>query len=234
MRFLCLLLLGVSLSVLAEAVYTPAGPEGPAQTAYAPEKGAGPVVIVLSGALGMNHYQGMAADVARMGYYAVLIEGNDVLTRQRDGDQTLRKVIERAQRSPQGNPGKAAVVGYSAGGGGAIAFAATMPEHVSMVVAYYPSISFVKDAGVLGRRFKVPVLVLAGEQDTYRNCCLIGSMRAMEAAAKESGAQFELVVYPEGRHGFNHPYNSGYRRDYDEDAFKRMREMLDRYQPLGR
>src|SRR5262249_47745407 len=85
MKWSFLFLIFISLSVRSESIYTPAGPDGPAQTAYAPEKGAGPIVVVLSGALGMNHYQGMAADFARIGYYAILIEGNDVLTRQRDG-----------------------------------------------------------------------------------------------------------------------------------------------------
>jgi dienelactone hydrolase len=127
MRLLCLFLLSFSVPALAESVYTPAGPEGLAQTAYAPQKGSGPVVIVISGASG-----------------------------------------------------------------------------------------------------------LAGELDTFRDCCLIGSMRALEAAAKENGAQFQLVVYPEGRHGFNHPFGNAYRRDYDEDAFKRLREMLDRHQPLAK
>jgi len=102
---------------------------------------------------------------------------------------------------------------------------------VSTVVAYYPSTNFVPNAGLLVKRFQVPVLVLAGGQDTYRNCCLIESMRAMETAAKELGARFELVVYPDGQHGFNID-GRGYRRDYELDAWRRTAEVLQAQHPL--
>ena len=232
MRNIVLVLVLLSFQVEAQnSVFTPAGPEGPAQTVHAP-KGPGPIVILLSGASGPNNYQTIAGDVSRLGYYAVLLDGNDILTRQQDGAGNLRKAIERAQKSPQAIPGKAAVIGFSMGGGGALAFAANMPELVSMVVTYYPSTNFVQNAGVLVKRFQVPVLVLAGGRDTYRNCCLIESMRAMESAAKESGAKFELVVYPDGQHGFNIPGNPGYWRDYDADAWRRTVEMLKALHPL--
>jgi len=215
----------------AEGVYSSAGPEGPAQTAYAAPKGAAPIVMVLSGASGQNPYQTFAGDVSRLGYYAVLLDGNDILTRKQDGAANLRKAIERAQRSTQALPGKAAVVGLSRGGAGALVHAAGMPEHVSMVVAYYPAISFVRDPGVLVEAFRVPVLVLAGGQDRYNDCCLIGSMRAMEAAAKQRAARFELVVYPEAQHGFN-MYGANLRRDDERDAWRRLQEMLRLHQPL--
>lgn len=213
------------------SVFTAAGPDGPAQTVHPPAQAPGPIVILLSGASGPNSYQTIAGDVSRLGYYAVLLDGNDILTRQQDGAGNLRKAIQRAQAAKQAVPGKAAVIGFSMGGGGALAFAANMPEFVSMVVTYYPSTSFVKNAGVLVTRFQVPVLVLAGGQDTYRNCCLIESMRAMESAAKESGAKFELVVYPDGQHGFNLD-GPTYRRDYESDAWRRTVEMLKALHPL--
>lgn len=100
-----------------------------------------------------------------------------------------------------------------------------MPELVSMVVAYYPAVSFLLNAAVLAKRFRVPVLVLTGEQDRYNNCCLIESMRAMEAAAREIGAPFELVVYPQAGHSFN-MFGTNYRRDDERDAWKRTLEML--------
>ena len=227
----------ILLSVLAlpalaiDSVFSPAGPEGPAQTAHAPEKGPGPIVILLSGASGPNSYQTMAGEVSRLGYYAVLLDGNDILTRQQDGAANLRKAIERAQGSKHAIPGKVAVIGFSMGGGGALAHAVTMPELVSTVVAYYPSTSWVPNAAVLVKRFKVPVLVLAGGRDTYRNCCLIESMRAMDAAAKEQQARFELVVYPDGQHGFNIE-GPGYRGDYANDAWRRTVEALRAQHPL--
>jgi dienelactone hydrolase len=233
-----LCLIGITLALFAvpafaEGVFTDAGPDGPAQTAYAPKKGPGPIVIVLSGASGPNSYQSYAGDLSRLGYYSVLLDGKDILTRQQDGAANLRKAIERAQRSPHAISGKAAVIGFSQGGGGALVYGANIPEQVSMVVAYYPATSFVPNAGLrlLVKRFRVPVLVLAGQQDTYNNCCLIGSMRAMEAAAKESGARFELVVYPDAGHSFN-TFGPNYRRDDDRDAWRRTQEMLRMHHPL--
>jgi dienelactone hydrolase len=217
---------GICASGVAAKEFSAAGPDGPAQTAYPPEKGPAPVVMLLSGASGPNNYHASAAEIAKAGFYAVLLDGNDILRRQQEvGLANLQKAIERAQRSPHAMPGKVAVIGYSMGGGGAIVHAATLPDLVTTVVAYYPSTSFVPNAGVLARRFKVPVLVLAGERDDYRNCCLIGSMRDMEKAAKELNLPFQLVVYPDGKHGFNID-GSNYRRDYEQDALKRTLEAL--------
>ena len=220
-----------ALPALAQnSVFTAAGPEGPAQTVHPPAQ-PGPIVILISGASGPNNYQTISGDISRLGYYAVLLDGNDILTRQQDGAGNLRKAIERAQKSPQAIPGKVAVIGFSMGGGGALAFATNQPELVSMVAVYYPTTTFITNAGNFVKRFQVPVLVLAGGRDTYRNCCLIESMRAMDAAAKESGAKFELVVYADGQHGFNLD-GPNYRRDYETDAWRRTAEMLKALHPL--
>jgi len=230
-------LVGWALTFLATGacgtggVTTAAGPDGPAQTAYAPPAGKGPVVVVLSGHSGPGLYHGYAAELSRLGYYTVLIDGKDILTREQDGAGNLRKAIERAQRSSQGVPGKAAVIGFSQGGGGALAHGANMPDLVSTVVAYYPQTSFVSDMGRLAARFQVPVLVLAGAADRYHNCCLIESMRAMQAAAVERQAQFELVVYPYADHGFN-LRSSAYRGEDDADAWRRTTETFRRYHPV--
>ncbi len=81
-------------------------------------------------------------------------------------------------------------------------------------------------------QFKVPILVLAGEKDTYKNCCLIESMRAMEAAAKGAKAPFELVVYPKAGHGFTWVNTTIYRTEEAADAWQRTTKMLSQYQPL--
>ncbi len=88
------------------------------------------------------------------------------------------------------------------------------------------------DASLLAQRFQVPVLILAGQRDTYHGCCLIASMRAIERGARERGAAFELVVYPYADHGFNLPGSGNYRGDDEADAWKRTVEMLRRHQPL--
>ena len=234
-------LLGVSAAVAhAEGVSTEAGPDGPAQTAYAPASGKGPIVVVISGQTGPNSYQSYAAELAKLGYYAVLLDGKDILNPQLTGATALKATIERAQKSPAAVPGKAAVIGFSLGGGGALYNAAPMQDLVSVVIAYYPyTKSWVDKIGWFVKRFRVPVLVMAAQRDRYQGCCLVETAQAMEAAAKEAGAKFELVVYPDADHGFN--LESGargepmraYRRDDDRDAWRRTLEMLKQYQPLA-
>ncbi len=226
-----LLALIASSAFALDAVHTPAGDEGPAQTAIAPPKGPGPVVLVLSGIDGPGRYEWLAKDVAGLGYYVVLLDGNDVFSRQKDGAANLRKAMERAQHSPHAMPGKSAVIGLSLGGGAAIAYAATMLERVSAVVAFYPMTSFTPDISVVARRFKLPVLVLTGAADTHNNCCLVESMRRIESAAREINAAFELVVYPYGKHVFN-INGPNYQRDYEQDSWTRTVEMLRKHQPL--
>src|SRR5262245_25232689 len=99
---------------------TAGGSDGPAQTAYAPASGKGPIVVLLSGHSGPGYYQPIAGAVAKLGYYAVLLDGKDILTREQDGRGNLHKAIERAQASPNAVPGKAAVIGFSRGGGGSL------------------------------------------------------------------------------------------------------------------
>jgi dienelactone hydrolase len=203
------------------------------QTEYSPPSGRGPVVILLSGASGPDNYRSYAAEVARLGYYAVLLDGNDFHPKYgKSAAGDLMRIIERAQSSPKALPGKAAVIGFSMGGGGALTHAAGMPDLVSAVVAYYPMTMYVSNMRSFVADFKVPILVLAGERDTYKNCCLIESMRAMEAAAKEGGAPFELVAYPNAGHAFIWVNAPQYRAEDSADAWQRTKKMLSQHQPL--
>jgi dienelactone hydrolase len=227
------------LAAAADSVSTEASPEGPAQTAYAPANGPGPVIIVISGQTGPTSYKKFASEVAALGYYSVLLDGKDILNRELTGVGNLKKAIERAQLSPHAVKGKAAVIGFSLGGGGALYNATTLQDLVSVVIAYYPyTRSWADKMGWFVRRFRVPVLVMAAERDRYKECCVIESIRAMETAAKDNGMQFELVVYPEANHGFNLEKGasgepaSAYRHDDDRDAWRRTVKMLKLYHPL--
>ena len=250
-RIASVLLIGWMFAIIAmsasaaDGVSTEAGPEGPAQTAYAPPNGPGPIIMVLSGVTGPGSYQSYAAELAKLGYYTVLLDGNDilnpavVLNPARPGPVNLKKAIDRALNSPNAVKGKVAVIGFSRGGGGALYEATAIPDLVSMVVAYYPSTStWAKNIDSLVKRFKVPVLMMPGGLDRYKSCCLVETARAIETAAKASGAKFELVVYPDANHGFNLQTGASgepmgaYRRDDDRDAWRRTVEMLKQYQPL--
>lgn len=240
MLFLAGLYAFLSASVAAASgVSSEAGPEGIAQTAYSPEKGAGPVIIVISGQTGPNSYQAYAEELVKLGYYSVLVAGKDILNPELTGPANLRKTIERAMQSPSAIKGKAAVIGFSLGGGGALYNAANMPDLVSMVVAYYPyTKTWANKIDALASHLKVPVLVLAAQRDRYKECCIIETAQALETAVKAKGGQFDLVVYPDANHGFNLKSGASgepmgaYRADDDSDAWRHTVEMLKHYHPL--
>jgi dienelactone hydrolase len=208
-------------------LYTAASENGPSQTAYVPPAGKGPIVVVLSGATGPRLYDRFSAALAREGYYVVLLDSNEV-RRNAAGAENLSRAIARSQNAPNAIAGKVGLIGLSLGGEIALSRAADMPESVAVVVVYYPSTSFVSNAGDLARRFRVPILMLAGEQDRYHNCCLIETARAIEGAAKERQASFTLVSYPSAEHGFNLAVPA-YRAQDDADAWKRTIEALGQY-----
>lgn len=222
-------------SAFAGGITTSADAEGPAQIAYAPANGPGPIVLVISGQTGPAHYQDYAEQLSQLGYYTVLIDGNDLINAQHTGAANFKKAIERAQQAPGALKGKAAVIGFSLGGGGALAHATPASDLVSMVVAYYPfTRTWANTMETFVAHFKVPVLVLAAQKDTHKSCCLIESMQAMEEAAKLRKLTFELVVYPEADHGFNLRKGGAgpYRANDAQDAWQRTIAMLQRYQPL--
>jgi len=205
--------------------------DGPPQELFLPKGEKGPVVVVISGQSGTPNYRSYAKQVAELGYYTVLIDGKDILTRQQDGAANLRKVVARAQASPNGAPGKVMVIGFSQGGGGVLAHAVAMPDLITAAVVHYPATSWARNlAGVVGR-LQMPLLVLAAERDRYNNCCLIEHMREMEAAAKARGLPLELIVYPNADHGFNLT-GPTYRTDDTADAWRRATEMLAKHHPL--
>jgi dienelactone hydrolase len=206
----------------------------PTQTVY-PPKQPGPVVMVISGASSSLYglYHAFTKAFADKGYYSVLLYGNEILRRE-GGREALESAIGNARKSAEALPGKAAVIGFSLGGGAALAFATGMPEAVSVVIAWYPSSSFITDPERFAARVQVPTLVLQGERDRYNNCCIVERVRAIEAAARPRGAPFELVVYPGAEHGFNLRGTSGYVRRDADDSWRRALEMLDKHHPVTR
>jgi dienelactone hydrolase len=204
----------------------------PAQTEYLPPAGKGRVVVVLSGHSGPYQYKPIAAEVAKLGYYTVLLDGKDILAADQHGGERLEAAILRAQQTPNALPGKVAVIGFSQGGGGALTYATRLPDLVAIVVAWYPQTNFItrySDYKTYVGRMKVPTLILAGEKDNYHDCCLIESMRVLEASARELGTPLDLVVYPEANHGFNLPAGLGYRADDAADAWGRSTALLRQY-----
>jgi pimeloyl-ACP methyl ester carboxylesterase len=204
----------------------------PTQTVYLPKQ-PGPVVMVISGASPSLYglYHDFTKAFADKGYYSVLLYGNEILRRE-GGREALEIALGRARQAAEALPGKAAVVGYSLGGGAALAFATRMPEAVSVVIAWYPTTTFATDPGRLAAQVQVPTLVLQGEADRYNNCCIVERVRAIESAARSRGAPFELVVYPGAEHGFNLRGTSGYVRRDADDSWRRALDMLNAHHPV--
>ena len=208
----------------------------PKREAFLPTGGKGAIVIVVSGASGPTLYRDYSAKLAQLGYYAVLVDGNDILIRSgpagvTEGAANLRKLISESQMAPEAIAGKVALVGFSIGGGGVLLHGAPLKDLVSGIVAYYPSITRGgPDYTARASEMQVPILILAGEQDRYNNCCLVESMRSLDAAAKARGASLELVIYPQADHGFNLA-TPNFRAADSDDAWAKARAFLTRLHP---
>jgi dienelactone hydrolase len=196
-----------------------------AQQEFPPPQGSGRLVLVISGAMGMPAYNGMAPVIASLGYDAVLVEGNAL-----EGTQgaALRTAIEQARKLPHAQPGKFAIVGFSLSGGIALAYGTTRPEAIAGIVLWCPVTSFLKDFDGWANRLAVPVLMFAGESDGYKNCCLIDTARKLQAAASAAKKPFELVTYPATQHDFI-PGQRTYNPQAYNDALQRMTARLEQY-----
>jgi dienelactone hydrolase len=192
-----------------------------------PSSGQGRVVLILSGIDGTGPYKEYAEKIAELGYYAVVIDGRNILSADQKGADRLQTVISKTLASPGALAGKIAVIGFSAGGGGALAYAERRPDLISTVIAYYPATSFiakVTDMKSFVGKFQVPALVFAGGKDDFNNCCLLTVAKQMDSTAKELGKSVELVVYPNARHNFIK--GTDYRAEDSEDAWKRVTDNL--------
>ncbi len=232
MRVICRVIVIVFLVCMSRAyAETPL----PDQQEYVPENEKGQVVIVVSGNSGPNQYHPYAKHLAEQGYYTVLVDSNDFWKKEHGGGKDLLKgVIVRAQQSSHALPGKAAVIGFSLGGGVSLNFATKMPDLVSAVVVYYPLTSFIKDPEAYVSKFEVPTLMLAGGRDNYKSCCMIEKAHELNNAAKayDGNAMFQLVEYPFAEHGFSISSEKGYRKSDADDAFQRTLDYL--HQHMGK
>jgi dienelactone hydrolase len=170
-----------------------------AQAEFPPPEGKGRAIVAVSGAMGAGAYEPAARKLASLGYDVFLLDGNKLVGDQGAG---LKAAVDKAPQSPNALPGKVGVVGFSLGGGQALGYAPRWPEQVAVVVVMYPLTSVYKDINATVGRIRVPVLMFAGEKDTFKDCCLIGTARAIASAAAAINAPLELVTYPHAGHDF--------------------------------
>jgi dienelactone hydrolase len=210
-----------------------AAEQPPWQQEFYPSNGKGRVIVVVTGHTGPPNYTYYAKDIAAQGYYAVLVNGNDFWRKDLGGrgQDLLRGVVARAQQSPHALPGKAAVIGFSQGGGATLTWATRMSESVCAVVTYYPETKSINNPGAFVSKMNVPTLMFAGVLDTYKDCCVIEKARKLaEAAAKEGDNRVVLrvVEYPDAGHGFAIKNSKTWRSNDAADAFRRTLDHLKR------
>lgn len=196
-----------------------------AQTEFTPPGGKGRAIVAVSGSMGARAYEPAARKLASFGYDVFLLDGNKLVGDQGVG---LKAAVDAAPQSPHALPGKIGVVGFSLGGGQSLGYAPRWPDQVAVVVVMYPLTSVYKDINATVGRIKVPVLMFAGEKDTFKDCCLIGTARAIASAAAAINAPLELVTYPRAGHDF---IIEGERYDASAapDAWARTEAMLKKY-----
>jgi len=171
-----------------------------AQQEFPPPQGKGRVVVVVSGHDGAAAYRGFAAQIAQLGYDAVLFDANNIAGNE---SAALRTAIQQAQQMPHAVPGKVGLIGLSQGGGQVLNYGSQMSDVASVVIAWYPVTRSITDVPDFVANLRLPVLMLAGEADygpKNNGCCLIGAARMLAAAA--AGREFQLVIYPNTQHGF--------------------------------
>jgi dienelactone hydrolase len=197
-----------------------------AQQEFPPPQGKGRVVVLASGVSGPSHYTTVAREIAELGYDVVLFDGNLMLGTHGDAVKT---VIQEAQKMPHALPGKAALVGFSMGGGMELYFGTQWPDLVAGAVLWYPMNNFIHDAPGFAKRLKVPVMLFAVGQDRGPGgCCSADWDSDLAAAAAAAGKSFKITVYPDADQEFvigGDHYNP---KDY-ADAIKRTAESLKSY-----
>lgn len=205
--------------LLIATLATAISPFASAQQEFPPPQGKGHIVVLVSGASGPKHYETFAREIAALGYDVVLFDGRPM---EGTHGEALKTAITQAQQQPHGIPGKVALVCNSLGGAICLGFGSLWPDLVATDIVWYPATSVFQDVPGFVNRIKVPVLMFAGESDTYRNCCLITKAREFGAAATASHQPLELVTYPNTNHDFikgGENYNAtSYKDAFDRTA----------------
>lgn len=196
---------------------------------FTPPQGKGHGVLVVSGAMGARRYEPTAKRIAAMGYDVLLLDSKDMIG---DHGAGIRAGIDKLQHSANALSGKVGVVGFSLGGGQALAFAASQAGTVAVVVVMYPLTRlFTEHIPATVGRIQVPVLMLAGEDDSYKDCCRIETARAIGAATETAHVPLELVTYPGAGHDFIDESSRNYDAKSAADAWQRTEVKLKQYLP---
>ena len=213
------------VAVLAAAACLGGAERAHAQQEFPPPQGKGRVVVMASGLKGPDQLAPEARTLAQQGYDVVLFDGNPM---EGNGGAKLKSDILQAQQMPHALPGKVALVGFSLGGGMALYYGGQLPDLVAGDVVWFPATVFIKNVPGFADKLSVPVLMFAGEGDTFRGCCLVDHAREIAAATSAAGKSLELVTYPNTNHDFI-PQGDNYNPTAYADAWRRTLDRLKQY-----
>ena len=202
---------------------------------YPQSGGKAPIVIVMTGAGGLNDWMRSVGDqLAREGFIGVAsdihsgfgpnggnwdsfdglqdeaIKANARIPR----DEVMRRykaAREYALKLPQAN-GKSASIGFCAGGGNSFAFAGEVPDLNAAVVFYGAGPNEATMA-----KINAPVLGLYGQIDAR----IVETVEPTVAAMKKLGKTYERHIYKDATHAFLEYQNLGANGEATADAWPR-------------
>jgi carboxymethylenebutenolidase len=211
-----------------------------------------PVVLVVQEIFGVHeHLKDVCRRLAKAGYLAI---APDLYVRQGDvsklqeiqeiRDKVVSKVPDSqvmsdldatapwAQETGQGDLSRLAITGFC-WGGRAVWLYAAHTDRVKAGAAWYGQLLHptnelrTKTALDVADSLRFPVLGLYGGKDAG---IPLEQVEAMRAALRAARSPSEIVVYPDGQHGFNADYRPSYNEAAAKDAWRRM---LDWFQKHG-
>ncbi len=202
-----------------------------------------PIVLVNEEIFGVHEYiKDVCRRLAKLGYVAIAPEiyaRIADLSKMTDSAQIFRDVISKkpdaemfsdldaavafAGKSEHGDAARIGVIGFCRGGRNTWLYAEHNP-HLKAAVAFYGPVTGQATAIQpkypvdLAGELKCPLLGLYGGQDTSISQA---DVQRAATAARASGRDVQIVVYPDAPHGFHADYRPSYRPADAADAWKR-------------
>lgn len=210
-----------------------------------------PVVLVVQEIFGVHeHLKDLCRRLAKQGYLAI---APDLYVRQGDVSQLTEiqeirdKVVSKvpdsqvmsdldaaadwAEKSGKGDLSRLAITGFC-WGGRAVWLYAAHTSRVKAGAAWYGQLLHptnelrTRTALEVAGSLKFPVIGLYGGQDAG---IPLEQVEAMRAGLRAAGSPSEIVVYPDGQHGFNADYRPSYNEAAAKDAWRRMLDWFRKY-----
>ena len=203
-----------------------------------------PTVLVVEEIFGVHEYiRDVCRRLAKQGYLAVATEyfarlgelqdmmsamqiDQQIISHAPD-DQMLADMDATAAwtAANHGDPAKLSIIGFCRGGRNVWLYAAHNPSLKAAVAFYGPmggTPTPIQPKGPLdvAGQIKCPLLGLyAGTKDPSSSP---EQIKQAEAAAKSTGKDVQIIVYPDAAHGFHADYRPSYNKADAEDAWGRM------------